>query len=73
MFHSSAQGDGWAPTVLDDEEELNFLRETMGLFISNYELGCFIGGSSAIAYRDLGYDDYNTTDDAGNILSSESY
>ena len=38
-------GDGWAPTILDNEEEYNFLKEAMGLFISSYDTKTFIGGS----------------------------
>ena len=40
----SELGDGWSPAILNSEEEYNFLKEAMGLFIS-YEDSIFIGGS----------------------------
>ena len=39
----SELGDGWAPAILNSEEEYNFLKEAMGLFM-NFD-DTFIGGS----------------------------
>ena len=58
-------GDGWAPAILETEQEFNFLREAMGTFISTARQDTFIGGSTCIEPRLLSieYSDYNTYDD----------
>ena len=53
-------GDGWAPTELDNEEELNFLKEAMGLFVYAHYRPFFIGGTTTEYYQ---YDNPITFDD----------
>ena len=65
-IYISDLGDGWAPTILETEEEWEFLREAMGLFVSSYNHFTFIGGStSAPHYSSFGYSDYRTQDICG--------
>ena len=65
-------GDGWAPAVLETEEELHFLQEALIFFASTYRYGFYIGGSTCIAadettYPPIDYSDY-FDDDSGNII-----
>ena len=73
-------GTGWAPTILETEQEFNFLRGAMKLFVSSYDHPCYIGGSTTLQLFNHDYytnrvialgqfsQVYNTSD-SGNMLS----
>ena len=53
-------GNGWAPTVLESEEEFAFLRKRLS-GVDNLR-HFFIGGSTNITiFETFEYSDYNTT------------
>ena len=65
-------GDGWAPAVLETEEEFHFLQEALIFFASTYWYGFYIGGSTCIAADQTTYppidDSEYFDDDSGNII-----
>ena len=63
-------GDGWAPTILETEEEFNFLKGAMGLFVSTYDHCAYIGGSTCIPSSDepIAFSDYESDTSFGKII-----
>ena len=60
LFVLSELGDGWAPTILETEEEFNFLREAMTAFVMTYKQNVLLGGSTCMepSYYPIDYSDY---------------
>ena len=60
VFVLSDLGGGWAPTILETEEEFNYLREAMTAFVSTYKQNVLIGGSTCVEPRfdPIEYSDY---------------
>ena len=71
-IYISALGDGWGPTLLETEEEWNFLRGAMGLFTSTYDSYTYIGGSTSSCwqYYDFSFDysQYNANESYCTIM-----
>ena len=60
-------GDGWAPNVLDTQEEFQFLRDNMGFFFFNYDKITLVGGSTNVTqYGPISYSEY-IPNDSGKI------
>ena len=66
-------GDGWAPAILNSEEELAFIRRTEDrtIVIQSY----YIGGSTDVEEigRTIEYSDYIPSSSGNNVLCQSDY
>ena len=66
LYPTSDNGDGWDLSVMDTEEEYDFVRETNKGFKKSDQLGFMIGGSTH-SKGPIEYSEYNTTYAPGKI------
>ena len=73
LYPTSDIGDGWDLSVMDTEEEYDFVRETNKGFKKSDQHGFLIGGSTN-SQGVIAYSEYNTIYAPGkNVLKGEIY
>ena len=67
----SVLGFGWGPSLIETEEEWNFLRVAMGRFVGSYDTATFVGGSTNYFQHwefFFDYDQYSANETFGKII-----